>query len=176
MIPYSYIYLGLASCPNGNFIKKHIYKFKTKFNRIYLFELEEYSHSVFMGKFHLRKHKNLKDKHKVIINDYDGFRILSTCIDIAYREVYMKNNIASFGFIGESRPEEQDERQKVYGDKKRYNTQRFRVYSMISAKHFSPDKFEHISDKENSMYFLLNLENKDLTIDMVNEKVNEYDL
>ncbi len=46
---------------------------------------------------------------------------------------------------------------------------------MLSAKSFSPLKFNHVADKENSMYFIINKDSK-LTIDKINARVNEYDL
>src|SRR5690606_4573505 len=115
-----------------------------------------------VAKFYLRIHKNLKNKYKLIIDDGDGFRILSTCIRLALN-IYQKDNLASFGYIGENK----------IGESKN-KTQRYRVYSMISKRDFSPKKFEHLKDEKNSIYFLLNKKNSEINKELVTENLLEY--
>lgn len=136
-----YIYDGLLE-------KRHIYRFKTRFNRVYFIEVEQYKNNIYFAKFYCRIHKNLKDRYKIQLEDGDGFRIFSTCIKLATL-LLKEDPLASFGFIGENSIKEQ-----------KINTRRYRIYKVLSERYFSPKAFIHERDDYNSTYFIINKKNK----------------
>lgn len=162
MKPYNLQFFHRLKIDDGTIVSKDIYRFKTRFNRVYFIELERYENSLYIAKFYLRIHKDLKDKYKIVINDGDGLRVLSTCISLALK-VNAQDPLASFGFIGERRLEESMN-----------NTQRYRIYSMMSAKYFSPKKYDHVKDDNTSLYFILNKQNCALNKDIIEARINEY--
>lgn len=162
MKPYSFKFFHREKINDGTLISRDTYRFKTRYDRVYFVEIETYVDNVYIAKFYLRIHKNLKNKYKFVINDGDGFRILSTCIQIA-KKINDDDNIASFGFIGES----------CIGEST-IKTKRYRIYSMIAAKYFSPNKYNHIRDEETSIYFLLNKLNEKVSLKEIEKKLNSY--
>lgn len=138
-----------------------MYRFKTRFDRVYFIELEEYQSSVYMAKFYCRIHKNLKDRYKKQLEDGDGFRIFSTCVQLA-ATVLKENPLASFGFIGES-----SEGEGVQ------NTRRYRIYRTLSERYFSPKAFIHEKDDLYSTYLIINKKNQ-IDRNLIEKRFNEY--
>lgn len=162
MNPYKLKFFHREKINKDSLISRDIYRFETRFGRVYFIEVECYLHHLYVAKFYLRIHKNLKNRYKLIINDGDGFRILSTCIKLAL-EIYSRDSKASFGYIGESKEDENS-----------FNTQRYRVYSALSIRYFSPKKYDHFKDEKNSVYFLLNKSNAPINEDIVSEYLKKY--
>lgn len=162
MKPYKVTFFHRVHRNEKTLISTDIYRFNTRFNRVYFIEVEVFENNIYIAKFYLRIHQHLKNKYKIIIDDGDGFRVLSTCISLA-KQISNNDLLASFGFIGESRINESLN-----------NTQRYRVYKLISFNNFSPKKYNHVKDEENSIYFILNKSNKKLTINKVSKRLNEY--
>lgn len=61
--------------------------------------------------------------------------------------LYRKNEEASFFFIGASSEKESMNLE---------NTQRFRIYKRVMQNFFSPLKFIHVEDKQQSFYLIQN--------------------
>lgn len=162
MKPYEVTFFHRTHVNDNTLISKDVYRFKTRLDRVYFIEVEVYENNIYFAKFYLRIHQHLKTKYKQIINDGDGFRVLSTCISLA-KQISDTNKLSSFGFIGESRISESMD-----------NTQRYRVYKLLSAKYFDPKKYDHVKDEINSIYFILNKSNPDLNINDISERLNEY--
>jgi hypothetical protein len=119
---------------DGLLEKRHIYRFKTRLDRVYFIEVEQYKNHVYFAKFYCRIHKNLKNRYKIQLEDGDGFRIFSTCIKLATL-LLKEDSLASFGFIGENSIKEQ-----------KINTRRYRIYKVLSERYFSPKAFIHERD------------------------------
>ena len=141
---------------------REVYRFKTRFNRVYFIIVEIFEMNIYAIKFHLRIHKDLPNKYKIEINDGDAFRIFSTCIKMA--EIILKSNPeASFGFIGQNSDGEST-----------HLTQRYRIYNQLAKRYFDPKKFNHHKDEINSIYFLENKKNRTVDIDKINRLLNQY--
>ncbi len=162
MIPYKIKLIHRVYHNDETLVRTDLYKFKTRFDRVYFIIVEVFKLNVYAIKFHLRIHKNLSNKYQIEINDGDAFRILSTCIDMA-RIILSEDELASFGFIG----------QNSIGEKL-FKTQRYRVYSNLAKRYFNPKNFSHNKDENNSIYFLGNCKNKLLDVSEVNKTITEY--
>ena len=162
MTPYQFNFFHREKVNDGTLISRDIYRFKTRFNRVYFIEIERYISSLYAAKFYLREHKNLADRYKKIIGDNDAFRILSTCVAIA-EKISQEDNMASFGFIGVN----------SLGEKVK-NNKRYRIYSTISARYFSPDTYDHFKEDRRGIYFLLKKDNPEIDVQKVNDTLNEY--
>lgn len=141
-----------ASCAKGHnntYIRLHIYTFKSKHNIKYIVNVEEYEHSVYILKFHTKNASYSAKKYTMLTNKYDSRKIISTCINIGL-EIYKENKLASFGFIGSPTIKE------IKRNKKLENTKRFKVYSNFATFFFSPDNFNHLTNKSFSSYLLIN--------------------
>ena len=97
-------------------------------------------------KFYLKNHRLSDDRYMLLSNDYDGFRVLSTLVNILHYLFTELNENASIGFIGT----------KLAKEENCINTKRFRIYKNIAKRYFSPKTFEHAINVENSSYLLLN--------------------
>lgn len=148
----------------GVHLTTDVYRFVSRYNRIYLVEVEVYEKSFYFLKFYLRSHNRLpgRYKYRVLIGDNDSFRIFNTCIAIA-SEILKKDPLASFGFIGVDSDDE----------KSIANTKRYRIYKKLAVTYFSTENFDHQKDDSNSMYLLLNRGNQELNKDEINQKINE---
>lgn len=134
--------------PKGQYnVITHILTFNCSRNQQYIVNVEEYPHSMYAIKFHLKNHKLSKNKYKFITGLNDQIKIFSTCVEIMLY-FYSKNHYASFAIIGES----------SLNENTRYNTKRFRVYKRILENLFSPFTFLHFSFPNESAYMLVNKE------------------
>lgn len=139
------------------------YRFKSiKANRIYFIEVERYKYDIYIAKFYLRIHKDNPNRYKIITNHGDAFRIFNTCVSIT-NIILEENPLASFGFKGESSIGEEPQ-----------NTKRFRIYSNLAIRYFSPKRYLHNKDVSNSTYFLLNKKNENITTNKVEKLFNDY--
>jgi len=150
MIPSGYLFnfIQTKSIKEKYHLKEHKYAFKTRFNKRYIVNVEEYQHKLFVIKFYLKSHEHSKQKYNLLANNGDAFRIISTCVNIILH-ILKETPTASFGFIGEH----------IIGEEKT-NTKRFRIYKRVTENYFPPLKFEHAINIENSSYLILNKKNK----------------
>ncbi|PKD15890.1 hypothetical protein APR41_11455 [Salegentibacter salinarum] len=161
MKPYQLVFFYREYIEDGLLEKRHIYRFKTRLDRVYFIEVEEYKNHVYFAKFYCRIHKNLKDRYKIQLEDGDGFRIFSTCINLA-AIILKEDALASFGFIGESSKGEEPQ-----------HTRRYKIYKTLSERYFSPKAFIHERDDYNSTYFIINRKNK-IDPKLLERKFSEY--
>jgi hypothetical protein len=145
---YSFNFIHTKAIKEKYHLREHKYAFKTRLNKRYIVNVEEYQHKLFVIKFYLKSHEHSKNKYNLLANNGDAFRILSTCVNIILHTL-AKTPTASFGFIGEH----------SIGEEKN-NTQRFRIYKRVTENYFPADKFEHALNVENSSYLILNKKNK----------------
>lgn len=163
MSPYELTFFHRVYINDGTLISRDTYRFKTRFNRVYFIDVECFEQNLYVAKFYLRIHKNLENKYRLLINDGDGYRILSTCVSLAVL-INKRNPKASFGFIGERRLDERDF----------INTQRYRIYSMLCRRYFSPKKYNHENNDNASVYFVLNKAEKSINKQIIEQKLVEY--
>ena len=130
---------------------KYLYRFKTRFNRTYLVEIEEYRYDTYAIKFYLKNHADSPNRYNLLTHDGDAFRILSTCLSII-ADLLSKNQYASFGFIGAPTLEEKEKERET-------NNKRFRVYRQMTQNRFSTDRFSHVMNEDKSTYIILNKRN-----------------
>ena len=151
----------------------HIYTFKNRFKTVYIVNVEEYKHEMFILKFHTKAHKSSINKYNLLTKEGDARRIIFTCIKIA-QQIHLVNERASFGFIGSPLMAEKRRKNRLS------NTKRFRVYKKFAAFFFSPDSFVHSVDADHSSYLLFNRNqirlNPDLNKDVVSMFENYFDL
>lgn len=126
MQSYIFKFVQTVSVSRDFFLFVHTYSFKTRFNKRYIVQVEEYAHEVFIIKFYLKAHSRSKDKYSKLANDFDGFRVLSTCITIMLAILESKE-CASFGFLGANAKHEPIA-----------NNQRYRIYQHLMQRYFSP--------------------------------------
>jgi hypothetical protein len=129
------------------FLTKHIFCFISENYKKYIVEVEEYEHTMFILKFHLKCHNHADDKYSKMTKYKDVNRVLRTCIDIMI-EMYKKNPYSSFGFMGANMANEEIS-----------NNKRFRVYKGIMERFFSPKRFIHKQKVKKNLYFLINKDN-----------------
>jgi hypothetical protein len=146
---YPYRKATSAKGQNNTFNKLTIYTFKSKHNIKYIVNVEEYDYEVFIIKFHTKNATYSSRKYSILTEKYDARRIIFTCIKIGL-EIYNDNKNASFGFIGAPTLKE------IKRVKKLENTKRFKVYSNFATFFFSPDNFNHMTNKDYSSYLLIN--------------------
>jgi len=140
------------SVKGGLLICTYTYRFKTRYNRVYLVDVEQYQHRIFIVKFYLKNHQDSKkkfnlttkqvDKDGKVTYDNDGWRILSTCLQIMLK-VREKHPDMSGGFIGANREGES-----------LVSTKRFLVWSQAALTFFNPESYVHYSNPGASTYFI----------------------
>lgn len=150
----------------------HIFVFKNIKKTVYIVNVEQYRHEVFIVKFHTKAMRNAKDKYNRLTNEKDARKIIYTCINIGL-SLYTKFPLASFGFIGSPLLEEKKRENELL------NTKRFRVYRKFAAFFFSPDNFDHSTNTDLSSYILYNKShlsiNTTLKEDVMSMFENYYD-
>jgi hypothetical protein len=77
---YPFMYRKGPSHKDGFLVCTHYYTFRTRKNRRYVIEAEQYQHHVYVLKFCPLAYKNSANRFKLLFNDGDAFRILSTCM------------------------------------------------------------------------------------------------
>ncbi len=155
---YEFRYINYRKAkPTDYFIKEHKLIFSSKSNQKYIVNVEEYKLHTYVIKFHLKSHSDSDNKYKLLTNQYDAVKILSTCVNIMLY-FYKKDNLASFGFIGANLLDEDEA-----------NTKRFQVYKRIMENLFSPLYFHHYNIPEKSIYLLLNKANLELNTNLLDD-------
>lgn len=99
--------------------------------------------------------------HKYGINSglFEVRPVIYTCIRIILEDIYAKDPLSSFGFIGSNTTHylENGNIKKLDEIKTedKNNTRRYRIYKRIMLTFFSPDQFEHIYNEEFSSYVII---------------------
>jgi len=144
---YPFTYRKGPSHKGGPLVCTHHYTFRTRKNRRYVVVAEQYVHHVYVLKYYPLSYQKSPNKFKVLTNDGDAFRILSTCLRV-FADIRERDPLASAGFIGESL-EGEDEA----------NTKRFRIYVQAVITFIGLRDFVHHPSVAASAYFLQNKAN-----------------
>ena len=144
---YPFTYRKGPSQQGGPLVCTHYYTFRTRKNRRYVVEAEQYQHHVYVLKFYPLALKDSPNRFKLLVNDGDAFRILSTCLRV-FADICSRDPLASAGFIGEA----------LTGESK-VLTKRFRVYFQSVVTFIEPMRFLHHPLPAISAYFLENRAN-----------------
>ena len=136
----------------GLLLCTHTYRFKTRLNRVYLVDVEQYKYDIFIVKFYLKNHKESKQRYNLTTKntnsqgdahyDCDGWRVLTTCLRIMLEMQEQYPNMSG-GFIGANRL-----------DELKSDTTRYRVWRQAALTFFSPEKYMHYGNPEASAYFI----------------------
>ena len=139
---YPFHYRKGPSHKGGPLVCTHYYTFRTRKNRRYVVEAEQYEHHVYVLKYYPLALRASPNRFKLLVNDGDAFRILTTCTQI-FLDICARDSLASAGFVGESLPGEG-----------KANTKRFRVYLKMVTEYVGPIRFIHHPMPAISAYFL----------------------
>lgn len=139
---YPFTYRKGPSQQGGPLVCTHYYTFRTRKNRRYVVQAEQYQHHVYVLKFYPLAFKNSPNRFKLLVNDGDAFRILSTCLRV-FADIYRHDPLASAGFIGEA-----------LAGESQVMTKRFRVYFQSVVTFIDAADFVHHPLPAISAYFL----------------------
>ncbi len=139
---YPFTYRKGPSHKDGPLVCVHHYTFRTRKNRRYVVDAEEYQHHTYVLKYYPLSHKSSPNKYRVLTNDGDAFRILTTCTQV-FLDICRRDPLASAGFVGEA----------LVGEGVA-NTKRFRVYLQTVSTFIGPNRFIHHPMPAISAYFL----------------------
>lgn len=137
------------------------YRFKSK-HRSYFVRVEHLTVGLVAIKYCDVKDLNSKNAYKKIFNDYDGGKVIASCIKIMHNLWKNEKNI-NFGFYAVPREIDIDTinpkrrnslNSQAYLDK--YIRSRFNIYEHAMINLFPPSSFWHIRDYKNCIYILLN--------------------
>jgi hypothetical protein len=159
---YTLNYRKGPSQKDGPLVCTHYYTFKTKKNKRYMAEAEQYQHHIYVIKFYPLAVKASSNRYKLLTGDGGAGHIITTCIRI-FLDIYNRDPLASAGFIGEASIGEEEE-----------NTKRFQVYIKAAGTFIGTDKFKHHANSKASSYFIESLTNtepnlKELAEEMFNK-------
>jgi hypothetical protein len=158
--PYQYSKAAVKTDPSDkHIVSKTIYRFKAA-RRHYLVYLHLYPNNLFAIKFCDRHFKEDKSAFSHIYNDYDGFRVISTCLYIL-REFLSKNKSCSFGYFAVPRKEGDykvavEATLKKRTKKKGFSKARYNIYQYMMVNKFAPDQFVQYYDAKNNICILVN--------------------
>ncbi|MCR5078281.1 MAG: hypothetical protein K6A82_09635 [Prevotella sp.] len=131
--------------PQGFLLFKYLYSFKSpKSHQTYWVWIEVYQHNFYAIKFHLKAHRDSDKKYNIMTGLNEPRECIRTCIAIM-NEIAQKDSLASFGFIGANKIDEEEE-----------NTARFRVYRRYMLTLFGSKEYEHMLNVNKSAYLLVN--------------------
>lgn len=125
-------------------IQKVYYRFKAR-ARTYFVTIEVFSFGFVAIKYCDIKDRNSKKAYTKEFNDFDAFKVIATCLHIMVDYLKLNQEI-TFAFYAVPRPEKEHLNKKA----------RFDIYSYAMLNLFPPSKFNRISDKNSSMFVLLN--------------------
>ncbi|HEX8356363.1 MAG TPA: hypothetical protein VF610_03085, partial [Segetibacter sp.] len=138
---------------------------KAKF-RTYFVRVEHLSVGLVAIKYCDVKDVNSKNAYKKVFNDYDGAKVIASCVKIMHNLWKNDKNI-SFGFYAVPRDIEINSinvkrRESLNNEEylERYIRTRFNVYEHAMINLFPPATFWHIRDYKNCIYILLNKNTK----------------
>jgi len=124
------------------------YNFRSR-KSLFIVEVEEYQHHIFVLKYYQKKHKKHPKKFQILSDEYKAATVIGTCIRIML-SIYHKNNKASFGFIGaNSFNPESGEEEPIN------NTQRFRIYKYAMEELIGTESFTHGMEEDSSSYIMI---------------------
>jgi hypothetical protein len=124
----------------------HLYTFKTKKNKRYLIQIDEFDRHIYILKFFVKNCLDSAKRYNMLTHDGEAFSIITTCMNALLHLKTEIDNDASFGFLGARKLSEESDN----------NTQRFRIYSKKGRTYFNPEHYLHIENIENSSYLILN--------------------
>ncbi|AMR27037.1 hypothetical protein A0257_07885 [Hymenobacter psoromatis] len=139
---YSFHYRKGPSHKDGPLVCTPYYTFRTRKNRRYVVEAEQYQHHVYVLKYYPLALKASPNRFKLLVNDGDAFRILTTCTQI-FLDICRRDVLASAGFVGEA----------LVGEGS-VSTKQFRVYLKMVTAFIGPMRFVHHPLLAISAYFL----------------------
>jgi hypothetical protein len=143
-----------------------LYGFKAK-HRIYLVTIEEYSFGVHAIKYCGMRDRNNKKAYKIIYNDQDSIRVISTCLRIILK-LWRNNPEISFAFYAVPKPI------GYRNERARYD-----IFENAMVNLFPTYAFKHYHDKRNSIYVLLNnaMKRKKNAIEIIGKfLLSEYEM
>lgn len=143
--PYRFVQKVEDSPVRDSFLKyKLLYTFRSsRSHQWYWVWVEVYEHDLYAVKFHLKAHRDSKNKYSLMTGLNEARPVIHTCIAIM-REIADVNPHASFGFIGANMENEPT-----------FLTKRFRIYSRMMATYFGENEFAHYMIVSKSTYLLI---------------------
>ena len=143
--PYRFVQKVEDSPVRDSFLKyKLLYTFRSsRSHQWYWVWVEVYEHDLYAVKFHLKAHRDSKNKYSLMTGLNEARPVIHTCIAIM-REIADVNPHASFGFIGANMENEPT-----------FLTKRFRIYSRMMATYFGEDVFAHYMIVAKSTYLMI---------------------
>ena len=98
---YPFHYRKGPSHKDGPLVCTQYFTFRTRKNRRYVVEAEQYQHHVYVLKYYPLALKASPNRFKLLVNDGDAFRILTTSTQI-FLDICRRDPLASAGFVGGS--------------------------------------------------------------------------
>lgn len=142
--PYPCRFIHRNSLSTGGKKNEYVYSFINRIGYKYYIYCIEYNIGVFAVKFCLKTDRNNPNRYKIVTNFGDGIKVLKTVVS-AMLDILKRNEDASFAFIGMPRHQERTN-----------HTTRYKIYSQIARRYFSPSSFDHLYDDQTSFYAILN--------------------
>lgn len=158
--PYRFVQrVDEAAISEYSFLKyKLLYTFRSsKSHQWYWVWVEVYDRDFYAIKFHLKSHRDSRNKYNVMTGLNEARPVIMTCISIM-QEIANINPHASFGFIGAN-----------MADESVYYTKRFQVYSRIMATYFSKEVFKHYMIISKSTYLMVRKSELDMHPDLLDD-------
>lgn len=159
----------------------HVYSFKSHIcNQQYIVEIDLFENKeLAVIKFYLKNHSESDRKYSLTLtnaNPHNFLLVLNTvyCIMIDYLN---NHQTISFGFMGSSSLDYINKELKKKTEEQNLvesNSKRFRIYRSYLKRYISDKKFTHIQYENTSSYFIINKQNKKLTKDIIDKKLNKY--
>jgi hypothetical protein len=144
---YPFKQINVQETGLGDPLRISLYRFKAK-RRIYLVTIEEYSFGVHAIKYCGMKDRKNKNAYRIVYNDDDGIRVISTCLKIM-RTLWQANPEISFAFYAVPKPAGLKNSQARYG-----------IYEYAMTNLFPASHFRHYKDRQHLLYVLLNKKHK----------------
>jgi hypothetical protein len=125
---------------------RYIFHFRSRKNHLYLVYVDEFEeYHLCIVKFFLKAHSLSEKKFQLMTGNDEAASLITTCIVIMWK-FHKTNPYRSFGFIGMNSEGENTD-----------TTKRFRIYSKVMARKFSPVEFKHLIYPRKSAYLMLNI-------------------
>lgn len=139
---YAFRFLGRFKSFGQELLRYSFISSKT--GKKYIVEFEVFPNELYGMKFYLDDFKKSKNRYKMLTNLGEPRQVLRTLVAIG-ADFVQRFPESSIAFVGEN---------KIGEDKK--NTQRYRVYKMLTATMVSGKQFVHVVLDEQSAYLLIN--------------------
>jgi hypothetical protein len=126
--------------------RRYTFHFKSRKNHTYLAYLDEFEdYHLCIIKFFLKAHSLSEKKFQLLTGNNEAAGLITTCLAIMW-QFYKENPYRPFGFIGMNSEGENTD-----------STKRFKLYSKVMARKFSPQEFRHLIYPKKSAYLMLNV-------------------